>query len=48
MKKYQEGFFDEFPEALNPELFKTHIDFEGEEKMLKEERKIRKEAEQEI
>lgn len=33
-------YWDEFPEGLNPELYKTRIDFEAEEKrLLEEERK---------
>lgn len=34
-----EGFLYEFPEELNPELFKTSIDWEEEERIIREEEK---------
>lgn len=39
MKKISKRFFDEFPEELNPDLYKAHINFEEEEKKLQEEKK---------
>lgn len=42
MKKRPVEYLDEFPEALNPELYKTHIDFEAEEKLIKEEERLKK------
>lgn len=39
MKKNPKRFFDEFPEELNPDLYKAHINFEEEEKKLQEEKK---------
>ncbi len=39
MSKMPDIFTDPFPEELNPELFRSHIDWEEEERILEEKEK---------
>lgn len=48
MKERLGEFWDEFPEALNPELYRTHINFEEEERLIKEEERIQKKEQKRI